>query len=67
MCECVRDNPIFHATNTNYACGWRQGGLFDAMSRKLAEDLKMHGIDVTIVNRTDSLNIVNDVADKKAP
>lgn len=43
-----------------------KGGLFDAMSRKLAEDLKMHGIDVTIVNRTDSLNIVNDVADKKS-
>ena len=43
-----------------------EGGLFDAMSRKLAEDLKINGIDVTIVNRTDSLNIVNDIADKKA-
>lgn len=43
-----------------------EGGLFDAMSRKLAEDLKKHGIDVTIVNRNDSLNIVNDIADKKA-
>ena len=42
-----------------------EGGLFDAMSRKLAEDLKINGIDVTIVNRTDSLNIVNDIADKK--
>ena len=43
-----------------------EGGLFDAMSRKLAEDLKIHGIDVNIVNRTDSLNLVNDIADNKS-
>jgi len=43
-----------------------KGGLFDAMSRKLAEDLKVHGIDVTIVNRVDSLNLVNAIADNKS-
>lgn len=40
-----------------------EGGLFDVMTRQLAEDLKPHGIDVTIVNRPDSLKIVDDVAD----
>lgn len=40
-----------------------EGGLFDVMTRELAEDLKPHGIDVTIVNRPDSLKIVDDVAD----
>jgi TRAP-type uncharacterized transport system substrate-binding protein len=44
-----------------------EGGLFDAMSRKLAEDLKINGIDVTIVNRPDSVATVNDIADKKSP
>jgi TRAP-type uncharacterized transport system substrate-binding protein len=40
-----------------------EGGLFDVMTRQLANELKPHGIDVTIVNRPDSLKIVDDVAD----
>ena len=44
-----------------------KGGLFDEMSRKLAEDLKINGIDVTIVNRPDPVATVNDIADKKSP
>ena len=40
-----------------------EGGLFDVMTRQLADELKPHGIDVTIVNRPDSLKIVDDVAD----
>lgn len=40
-----------------------EGGLFDVMTRQLAKDLKPHGIDVTIINRPDSLKIVDDVAD----
>jgi len=43
-----------------------KGGLFDQMTRKLAEDLKMDGIDVTIVNQSDYVNIVNDIADDKS-
>lgn len=39
------------------------GGLFDVMSHQLADALAPHGIDVTIVNRPDSLKIVDDVAD----
>jgi TRAP-type uncharacterized transport system substrate-binding protein len=40
-----------------------EGGLFDVMTRQLADELEPHGIDVTIVNRPDSLKIVDDVAD----
>lgn len=43
------------------------GGLFDVMSHQLAEELAPHGIDVTIVNRPDSLKIVDDVADPDSP
>lgn len=40
-----------------------EGGLFDVMTHQLADALAPHGIDVTIVNRPDSLKIVDDVAD----
>ena len=43
------------------------GGLFDVMSHQLADALKPHGIEVTIVNRPDSLKIVDDVADINSP
>ena len=43
------------------------GGLFDVMSHQLAEQLEPHGIDVTIINRPDSLKIVDDVADIDSP
>lgn len=43
------------------------GGLFDVMSEQLADALKPHGIDVTIINRPDSLKIVDDVADENGP
>lgn len=39
------------------------GGLFDVMSHQLADALAPHGIDVTIINRPDSLEIIDDVAD----
>ena len=39
------------------------GGLFDVMSEQLAEALRPHGIEVDIVNRPDSLKIVDDIAD----
>ena len=38
------------------------GGLFDVMSHQLADELKPHGIDVKIVNRKDSLRIIDDIA-----
>lgn len=40
-----------------------EGGLFDVMTHQLADALEPHGIDVTIINRPDSLKIVDDVAD----
>lgn len=43
------------------------GGLFDVMSHQLEKELEPHGIDVTIVNRPDSLKIVDDVADPESP
>lgn len=43
------------------------GGLFDVMAHQLADELKPHGIDVTIINRPDSLKIVDDVADPDSP
>ena len=43
------------------------GGLFDVMSHQLADALEPHGIDVTIVNRADSLGIVDDIADPDSP
>lgn len=42
------------------------GGLFDVMSHQLADALKPHGIDVNIVNRPDSLKIVDDIADPES-
>jgi len=42
------------------------GGLFDVMSHQLADALKPHGIDVDIVNRPDSLKIVDDIADPES-
>jgi TRAP-type uncharacterized transport system substrate-binding protein len=41
-----------------------KGGLFDVMTHQLAEALEPHGIDVTIVNRPDSLRIIDDIADQ---
>lgn len=43
------------------------GGLFDVMSHQLERELKPHGIDVTIINRSDSLKIVDDIADPESP
>lgn len=43
------------------------GGLFDVMSEDLAESLAPHGIKVKVVNRPDSLNIINDIADEESP
>jgi TRAP-type uncharacterized transport system substrate-binding protein len=43
------------------------GGLFDVMTHQLADELAPHGIDVTIVNRPDSLKIVDDIADPDSP
>jgi len=44
-----------------------QGGLFDVLANQLADDLSPHGIDVTIVNRPDSLKIIDDIVDPKSP
>lgn len=44
-----------------------EGGLFDVMAKQLADDLEPHGIDVTIVNRPDSLKIIDDIVDPKSP
>jgi hypothetical protein len=47
--------------------GGTEGGLFDVMAKLLADDLEPHGIDVTIVNRPDSLKIIDDIVDPKSP
>ena len=44
-----------------------EGGLFDVMARQLADDLEPHGIKVTIVNRPDSLKIIDDIVDPESP
>ena len=44
-----------------------QGGLFDVMANRLADDLEPHGIKVNIVNRPDSLKIIDDIDDKTSP
>ncbi|MFM7095445.1 MAG: hypothetical protein ACKOYL_12970, partial [Actinomycetota bacterium] len=44
-----------------------KGGLFDVMANRLADVLKPHGIDVDIVNRPDSLKIIDDIVDKTSP
>ena len=44
-----------------------QGGLFDVLVNQLADELKPHGIDVTIVNRPDSLKIIDDIVDPNSP
>ena len=44
-----------------------EGGLFDVMARQVADDLEPHGIKVTIVNRPDSLKIIDDIVDPKSP
>ena len=44
-----------------------KGGLFDVMANKLADGLEPHGIKVNIVNRPDSLRIIDDIVDKKSP
>lgn len=43
------------------------GGLFDVLSHRLADALEPHGIDVTIVNRADSLKIADDIVDPNSP
>lgn len=43
-----------------------QGGLYDIMVRLLAERLDSDGIKVSVVNRPDSLRIVDDVADPQS-
>lgn len=44
-----------------------KGGLFDVMANRLADELEPHGIDVEIVNRPDSLKIIDDIVDKESP
>lgn len=44
-----------------------KGGLFDVMANNLADDLAPHGITVDIINRPDSLRIVDDIADDDSP
>ena len=44
-----------------------EGGLFDVMARQLADDLEPHDIKVKIVNRPDSLKIIDDIVDPKSP
>ena len=44
-----------------------EGGLFDVMSHELRKSLEPHGIKVTVVNRPDSLRIVDDIIDNNSP
>ena len=44
-----------------------EGGLFDVMSHELADALAPRGIKVTVVNRPDSLRIVDDIIDDTSP
>jgi hypothetical protein len=44
-----------------------KGGLFDVMANRLADDLEPHGIKVNIVNRPDSLKIIDDIVDENSP
>ncbi len=41
-----------------------KGGLFDVMAQSLRTDLKPYGVTVDIVNRADSKNIIEDIANK---
>ncbi len=42
------------------------GGLFDAMAETLREDLAPYGVKVNIINRADSKNIIEDIADSSS-
>jgi TRAP-type uncharacterized transport system substrate-binding protein len=44
-----------------------KGGLFDVMAQSLRTDLKPSGVTVDIVNRADSKNIIEDIANKNIP
>jgi TRAP-type uncharacterized transport system substrate-binding protein len=44
-----------------------KGGLFDVMAQDLKESLAPQGIDVEVVNRPDSLRIIDDIADEESP
>lgn len=44
-----------------------KGGLFDVMANDLADALAPHGIDVEIINRPDSLRIIDDIANDNSP
>jgi len=44
-----------------------KGGLFDVMANRLADDLAPHGIKVNIINRPDSLKIIDDIVDENSP
>jgi TRAP-type uncharacterized transport system substrate-binding protein len=43
-----------------------EGGLFDVMVHELAGNLARYGIKTTVVNRPDSLRIVDDIANSKS-
>ena len=45
----------------------KEGGLFDVMAHRVADALEPHGIDVDVVNRPDSLKIIDDIVDKTSP
>jgi TRAP-type uncharacterized transport system substrate-binding protein len=44
-----------------------EGGLFDVMSQELRKSLAPYGINVDVVNRPDSLRIVDDIIDDSSP
>jgi hypothetical protein len=41
-----------------------KGGLFDVMAQDLKESLAPQGIDVEVVNRPDSLRIIDDIVER---